>query len=92
MRIQQAGDMYSKGDTVQAQQILTQTRTVFEAEKEMFRAENAAPAMEFLDSEMDQIDDLEEQKKTKAKASFSAMAGQKRARMSLDKKMQEMKK
>ncbi len=92
MRIQQAGEMYGKGDTAQAQQILTNTRQVFEAEKTMFRAENAAPAMEFLDSEMDQIDDLEEQKKTKAKASFSAMAGQKRARMSLDKKMSEMKK
>jgi hypothetical protein len=92
MRIQQAGEMYGKGDTAQAQQILSQTRQVFAAEKEMFRAENAAPAMEFIDSEMDQIDDLEEQKKTKAKASFSAMAGQKRARMSLDKKMSEMKK
>ncbi len=92
MRIQQAGEMYGKGDTAQAQQILTQTKQVFAAEKEMFRAEDAAPAMEFLDSEMDQIDDLEEQKKTKAKASFSAMAGQKRARMSLDKKMSEMKK
>jgi hypothetical protein len=92
MRIQQAGEMYSKGDTAQAQQILTQTKKVFAAEKAMFREENAAPAMDFLDSEMDQIDDLEKQKETKSKASFSAMAGQKRARMSLDKKVQEMKK
>nr|MDO8084563.1 VWA domain-containing protein [Candidatus Sigynarchaeum springense] len=92
MRIQQAGEMYSKGDTAQAQQILNQTKQVFEAEKSMFIEANAAPAMEFLDSEMDQIDDLEKLKKTKAKASFSAMAGQKRARVSLDKKMQELKK
>ncbi|MEX2758766.1 MAG: hypothetical protein Q6365_025565 [Candidatus Sigynarchaeota archaeon] len=76
----------------QAQQILSQTKQVFAAEKAMFSEANAAPAMEFLESEMDQIDDMEEQKKTKAKALYSAMAGQKRARMSLDKKMQELKK
>lgn len=92
MRIQQSGEMYSKGNTVQAQQILLETKAVFEAEKAKFSAGNAAPAMAFLDSELDQIDDLEAQKKTKAKASFSAMAGQKRARMSLDKKMEELKK
>ncbi|MBN2150114.1 MAG: VWA domain-containing protein [Candidatus Lokiarchaeota archaeon] len=92
MRIQQAGEVYGKGDTVQAQQILAQTKQVFEAERAMFGEENAAPAMEFLASEMEQIDDFEREKLTKAKASFSAMAGQKRARVSLDKKMKELKK
>ncbi len=91
MRIQQAGEMYGKGDTAQAQQILTQTKQVFENERAMFNEANAAPAMEFLESEMVQINDLEKEKMTKAKVSFSAMAGQKRARMSLDKKMKELK-
>nr|MDO8112029.1 hypothetical protein [Candidatus Sigynarchaeota archaeon] len=90
MKIQQAGEMFSKGDTAQAQQILSNTRKVFENEKAQFRAEASAPAMEFLADEMGQLNDLEDQKKEKAGKSFSASAGQKRSRVSLEKKMKEV--
>jgi hypothetical protein len=90
MRIQQAGDMYSKGDTTQAQQILNQTKKTLLEDMKVFKTENSAPAMAFLDSEMDQLDNFEEEKKTKAKASFSAMAGQKRSRVSSATKQKEL--
>ena len=44
----------------------------------------------FLDDELEQIDEFEEEKTTKAAKSYSATKGQKRFRMSLEKKKKEM--
>jgi Mg-chelatase subunit ChlD len=90
MKIQQAGEMYSKGETGKAHEMLKQTQSIFKQNQGVFQAETNAPAMDFIADEMGKLDDLEKTKKPSAAKSFSASAGQKRSRVSLDKKMKEV--
>ncbi|HME53597.1 MAG TPA: hypothetical protein VKM55_15330 [Candidatus Lokiarchaeia archaeon] len=90
MNIQRAGEMYSKGDTGKAQQMLKQTQQIFAQNQGAFQAEANTPAMEFIADEIQQLKDLESEKKHKAPKSFSASAGQKRSRVSYDAKMKEV--
>ncbi|MFX0100414.1 MAG: hypothetical protein ACFFCS_12600 [Candidatus Hodarchaeota archaeon] len=93
MKIQQAGNAYSKGDVAKAKAVLQQTKGWFEAQNLMAAApEEACESIGYLDDELEQLDEFEEEKAGMAAKSYSAMKGQKRFRMSLEKKKEEMKK
>nr|MDO8116661.1 hypothetical protein [Candidatus Sigynarchaeota archaeon] len=92
MKIQEAGDAYGKGDTTAAKGILQSMKANMANQAAFFAGEEADMSMDILDDELLQIDENEEMKKSKAAKSFSAMAGQKRTRVSYDQKMDEVKK
>ena len=65
---------------------------MFSQSKGDFSGDVANESIEFLDDELEKIENFELQKKSKAAKSYSAMMGQKRMRMSYDSKLQELKK
>ncbi|MBD3186078.1 hypothetical protein GF325_04540 [Candidatus Bathyarchaeota archaeon] len=88
MNIQKAGNAYSKGDVKKAKQVLGEVRAQV---AEMDADEDVTQSLAFLDDEMEQIAEFEEQKVNRAPKSFSAAMGQKRSRISMKKKLQELK-
>lgn len=91
LKIQEAGEAYSKGDTAAAKSILTQAKDNVMQFSQASSAERLE-SMSFLDDELVNIASYEEEKQTKAAKSFSAATGQKRSRVSYDMKKREMQK
>ncbi|MHA1793984.1 MAG: hypothetical protein ACTSVI_15185 [Promethearchaeota archaeon] len=91
MQIQKAGSSYGAGDAVQAKKLLNNTLNVFKSislnDNIEFEESEA-----FIDDELEKIEELEYEKQSMAKASFSASVGQSLSRMSFKQKKAELKK